>query len=274
MKVTNTGTSDPFIPEPQVDLTQIFFALQKEHRSVFIQQIEGQVFMYRPLGRSEYKRLVSDDQYNDFEKEEILCQACTLWPEAYDFEECSAGIPSVLAKAILTNSYLDEIESRKAITRHYRQEMFDLDNQITCIINEAFPQFDIEEIEQWDIAKTAKYLSRAEWKLMNLRGLPMVADPFVDEPEQAAPQQAQQSPRVVTQEVEESPLLQGKTETLEERQARLAGKPKEKMTPEKLAELRRKFPEMQWGDNVLEEMSVEKLKDSVDVSSPALRPGW
>lgn len=50
--------------------------------------------------------------------------------------------------------------------------MYDLDNQITAIIAEAF-NLDIEIVEQWDVEKTMKYLSRAEWTLHNLRGIPL-----------------------------------------------------------------------------------------------------
>ena len=32
---------------------------------------------------------------------------------------------------------------------------------------------DIEIVEQWDVEKTMKYLSRAEWTLHNLRGIPL-----------------------------------------------------------------------------------------------------
>lgn len=238
-----------------VDISEIFSELQDEHRSVYIQQCDNQLFIYRPLGRSEFKMLIENDQLDDFQKEEILCQACVLWPEQFDFENCEAGIPTVLTKAILKNSFLDSIESRKAILLHFRQEMFDLDNQITCIINEAFPQFDIEEIEVWDIAKTAKYLSRAEWKLTNLRGMQMQFDP-------TDMMQGSQEENTQTEASEE-----------QEVQTNKRGGEKKRLTPAELAELQRKYPEMQWGDNVFDEMSVEKLQDSVDVSSPALRPG-
>lgn len=276
MKIKTASQPEPQgMDQPVTDLTQIFLNLQQQHRNVYVQQIEDQVFMFRPLGRSEYKQLAEDENFNDFQKEEILCQACTVWPENFDFEECSAGIPTVLAKTIMKNSFLDSIDSRIAILSHCRQEMFDLDNQITCIINEAFPQFDIEEIEKWDIAKTAKYLSRAEWKLTNLRGMNMVADPFVAQQEQEEQPQQNMQPRVQTQEVEEdSPIRRGEIETVAERQARLAGKTnKEKLTPEKLRELQAKFPEI-YGNAGNIVTTVDGMQDSVDQSSPALRPGW
>jgi hypothetical protein len=258
------------------DITEVFMNLKKEYRTIYIHQIDDQVFMYRPLGRLEFRQLLEDERFNDMQKEEIICQACALWPEEYDYDECEAGIPTNLASAILKNSFLDSIESRKLILARNRQEMFDLDNQITCIINEAFPQFDIEEIEQWDIAKTSKYLSRAEWKLMNLRGLEMSFDPIQEQGDspQSQPQQNQQ--QVHTEEIDDSPIKHGQIETIEERQARLnkKGGAKKKLTPEELAALKIKYPEMQWGDNALQETTIDSMKDSIDVASPALRPGW
>lgn len=276
MRINNDNHEQGRHQQPMQDLTEIFLSLQKEYPTMYIHQIDDQVFMYRPLGRAEFKRLLEDDRFNDMEKEEIICQACVLWPEDYDYDECEAGIPTSLSTVILKNSFLDSIESRKLVLAHHRQEMFDLDNQITCIINEAFPQFDIEEIEQWDIAKTAKYLSRAEWKLMNLRGLEMRFDPNEQEAPQPQQQQPQQQKQAYTEEIEDSPIKQGKIETLQERQARLnkKGGEKKKLTPEELQALKMKYPEMQWGDNVLQETTIDSMKDSIDVASPALRPGW
>lgn len=274
MKIKNEIEGQKEHNVPMVDLTEIYLQLQSEYKTVFIYQIEGYIFIYRPLGRGEFKRLIQDETFNDMQKEEIICQACTLWPEDFDFEDCEAGVPTSLSKIIIKNSYLDGIESRKLILSAMRQEMFDLDNQITCIINEAFPQFDIEEIEQWDIAKTSKYLSRAEWKLMNLRGMEMHFDPIDGAQEQ---QQGQQPIKQVhTEELDDSPLRHGKVETIQERQERLnkKGGQKTKMTPQELLELQAKYPEMQWGSNSLDEINIESFKDSVDVSSPALRPGW
>jgi hypothetical protein len=104
---------------------------------------------------------------------------------------------------------------------------------------------------------------------MNLRGLEMRFDPMADQQQEPQPQQ-----QVKTEEVE-SPIKQGKIETLEERQERLnmKGGQKKKLTPEELVALRAKYPEMQWGANALDEIDIDSFKDSVDVTSPALRPG-
>ncbi|MED1125336.1 hypothetical protein [Bacillus atrophaeus] len=261
-------TASPSSEEMNVqDATELFISLQDEYRNVFMHQIENQIFFYRSLGRSEYKKILSDDRFDNMAKEELICQVCTLFPEEYDFEECDAGVPTVLAQAILKNSFLDTIDSRRNVLDFYRQEMFDLDNQITCIINEAFPQFDIEEIESWGIEKTTKYLSRAEWKLHNLRGLQFydtdAQESYYETQGGAQPQE--QTQEVHTEEVGVQP---------EKEQTNMRGGNKEKLTPEKLRELQQKFPEIDWtGDTIMNE-GVEGMADAIDVTSPALRPGF
>lgn len=274
-------SADNHQQDAYIDLTELYIKLKDEYTDVFMFQIENQVFLYRQLGRKDYKDLV-ELEITDYEKEEILCKTCVLYPENYDFDECDAGIPTHLAKAILKNSFLDSLESRELLIRVFRQEMYELDNQVTCLIHEAFPEYDIEEIETWDLQRTAKYLSRAEWILANLRGAVFSHDPFTGKtPDQILQeQQAAQQQDIQTQELEvddqPTPLEEGVIETIEERQARLKsqGSKKQRMTPEKLAEMRAKYPEMDWGSNVFDEIKIEDMKDSISVDSPALRPGW
>lgn len=280
MRIQNVNSNPQ---DAYVDLTELYISLKDQYTDVFMFQVENQVFLYKQLGRKDYKDLL-ELEVNDFEKEEILCKACVLYPQDYDFEECDAGIPSQLAKAILKNSFLDSLESRELLIRVFRQEMHELDNQVTCLIHEAFPEYSIEEIETWDLQRTAKFLSRAEWILANLRGAVFNHDPFTGKtPEQilqeqqaAATNQPAQTYEIEDEEEDISPIQNGVIETIEERQARLKNQKgkKQRMTPEKLAELQAKYPEMNWGSNVFEEVTVDNLKDSVSVDSPALRPGW
>ena len=58
----------------------------------------------------------------------------------------------------------------------YREELETVDTQMSCIISEAFPNYDIEEIESWDMIKFCKIFSRAEWKLKNLRNMDNLLD--------------------------------------------------------------------------------------------------
>lgn len=256
---------------PAVDITDLFLTLKEQHRNVFIFQADSQIFIYRSLGRSEYRKILTDDRFDDMAKEELICQICTLWPDNYDYDECDAGIPTILMQAIIKNSFLDGEESRRGVLDYYRKEMWDLDNQVTCIINEAFPNFDIEEIEAWDIDRTTKYLSRAEWKLHNLRGLPFI-EPQGDfyENQEAEAKQRQERSTVRTEEVSK-PSTPNKEE---KEKTNIRGGKREKLTPEKLQQLRAQFPDIDWdADNGSQ--GIDGLaQDSIDVTAPALRPGF
>jgi hypothetical protein len=258
MKINTTPQQETQVQ--QVDLASLFQEYQEKYKQVFIHQIEGQIFMYRALGRSEYKKIAANTNLNEFQKEEVICELCTLWPESYDFENCEeAGIPTTLCSVILKNSCMDSIDTRKQVMDYYRQEMFDLDNQINCIINEAFPQLDIEDIERWGVERTSKYLAAAEWKMVNLRGANITFDPMEVLPQQQQPTQPQQ-----LQQPQQKPDVT------------VTGKKREKLTPEKLAELKRKFPEIDWEHDAAAVNGMDAFGESeaVDTTSPALRPGW
>lgn len=263
----------------EIDFMNMINSFQEKYGEVYWNHIEGQIFVYRPLGRLEYKELLNS-QISDIEKEDVACQACLLYPSDFDFNDCPAGIPTALFKLILKNSFLDSIESKKLIVTYHRAEMEQFDNQITCIINEAFPNFDIEEIENWDMNKTAKYLSRAEWKLNVLRQIPVdydVSDRLMErewivqhsEIETETSEEAlEKAPSSAEQNKKEKTDF--KVETLEERQARLAKEGPKKKSPEELARLKAMFPDINWEAPV----SVDDMKDHVDTQSPALRTRW
>lgn len=241
------------------DLTKKFIELQKRHRNVYMIQFDDQVFFYKSLGRKDYKDIFQDKNLTDVQKEEVICEVCTVWPTDFDFENCDAGIPTVLSQEILKNSFLDSVKSRIEILHYYRGQMFDLENQISCIIHEAFPQFDIETIEAWDVERTTKYLSRAEWKLQNLRNIP-----FTD---------IGQAMEAYYQSIEQQESATPKTEEIQETNTR--GGKKEKMTPEKLAQLKRDFPEIDWeNDTILTEGPEAMQRVAFDTTPPALRPGY
>jgi len=64
-------------------------------------------FVFRTLGRFEYKQLVSFVDINALQREESICNAVVLWPENYDYNIMSqqkAGIASTLASVIMEKS--------------------------------------------------------------------------------------------------------------------------------------------------------------------------
>lgn len=266
----------------ETDFMLLINNLQDQYGEVYWNNIDNQMFVYRALGRLEYKEILSSE-ISDIEKEDVVCQACLLYPENYNFDDCAAGIPTQLFKLILKNSFLDSIDSKKLIIAYHRAEMEQFDNQITCIINEAFPNFDIEEIENWDMSKTAKYLSRAEWKLNVLRQIPVdyeISDRLMENEWNIQHISKEQLEEIKKQNANNNQPLQEtsnnekdknfKVETLEERQARMKNEGPKKKSPEELARLKKAFPDIDWDAQV----SVDDLKDNVDTLAPALRPGW
>ena len=240
-------------PPEKVDYTSLYIDFCDKYRNVFIVEINKQVYIYRSLGRNEYKEILEDRRFDDITKEEIICTQCLLYPnpDEYDWDDKEAGIPTELMKAILTDSYLDDIGRRRSLHDFYRAEMYDLDNQITCIINEAFPNIDIEEIESWDVEKTTKYLSRAEWKLHNMRGLPF---------KQAEGEYGGESK---------------KTEKNNAQKTLRGGERTNKLTPDKIREREeflRKHPEFALG--TVDDIQNMDKQETVDSIAPALRPGW
>lgn len=238
----------------EIDLTEIFFQLKEQYRNVFMQQFGANVFFYRSIGRKEYRTIIDDNVLNDFQKENVICELCTLYPRGIDFNNVDAGIPSKLAELIVKNSFLDTIESRQNLLGYYRAEMYDLDNQISCLINEAFPQFDLEDIEEWDVDKTTKYLSRAEWKLHNLRGLQFREPEGTYGGQAAAQSQTQQA--IQRQQIDDTTRSSEKT-------IRGQDKGTSKLTPEKLREMEefaKKFPEMNVFDDSVMKEGIDGMK--------------
>lgn len=248
-------TQSETAPLTETDLTSLFISFTEQYRNVFIANVGEQVFIYRSLGRSEYKEIIQNEALDDFTREDVICDVCTLFPENYDFSKCAAGIPGKLTKEILRNSLLDKLSARRDVLLYYRQEMYSMDEQISCLIHEAFPRFDIEEIESWDVEKTTKYLSRAEWILQNLRGVPFndYIDLFTDEDED-------EDIDALPESDEPSPM----------EQVKVAGK--RKLSPEEqkqLEELKRKIPEIDWDNDAV--MTGRVMSESVNTISPALR---
>lgn len=141
---------------------------KKEWWSVFSINISDIDFVYRQLSRKELQ--VVDSTYNlEEEKEEAICKLCTLYPRDYPFSSSLAGVPTMLCEAILESSGMSDIEIVQETLSKYREEMKTLDNQLSCVIVEAFPSLKIEEIEDWPLTKSLWYLSRAEYILNSLR---------------------------------------------------------------------------------------------------------
>ena len=166
MKITNSKQK-----QAELDFDNLVKDLIAQYGTIFFANIDNNFFIYKPLSRKDYKAIVENNELTNIEKEDEVCAMTILWPEDIDWDDIEAGIPSKLYEEILKNSFLDSPESIAHLIDIYREELETLDTQMSCIISEAFPNYDIEEIENWDMIKFCKIFSRAEWKLKNLRNL-------------------------------------------------------------------------------------------------------
>ena len=147
MKITKKNTV-----KAELDFDTIVKDLIAKHGTIYFADINDEAYIYKPLSRKDYKEIVEDE----------VCERTILWPENIDFDEVDAGVPTELYKQILTNSFLDSMDSVVSLIDVYREELETVDTQMSCIISEAFPNYDIEEIESWDMIKFCKIFSRAE----------------------------------------------------------------------------------------------------------------
>ena len=277
----------------QTNLSKIIESLKEKYRDIYIYQFGDEVFLYHAIGRRQYKELLINDKFNAQDREEQLCKLCVVYPEHYPFETCEhAGLPTDLAEEIVKNSYLT-LEQRESVMRYYKAEMEDTDNQINCVIQAAFPTLSLERIEDFDVVTAAKYLSRATWILENISGV-QIRDLRDDEKNYgSAPETYNRTP--VTEEItddngdvvhtlnstthpapQESENQEEKKIMTKDEYFNHRGQKKQAMTPEKLAELRAKYPEIPWeqdeilrtGDGVKAISNQEMINDV----APALRP--
>jgi hypothetical protein len=156
-----------------MNLQDLIQQWKQMYEAVYSITILNQDFIFRVIGREEYKAILEQDlSIGQFQEE--ICRVAVLYPQDFDYREGLAGIAETLSNAILEMSGLHQGQA-KALLDQYRDEMMIFDYQVDCIIHEAFPQYSIEEIQNWSVKKMMYYLSRAEWILKNLRGVPLLS---------------------------------------------------------------------------------------------------
>lgn len=170
---------------------------------IYQMAILEQHFIFRPIGREEYKQLILMD-LNVGEFQEALCFQSIIYPEDYDYSKGAAGIAEIMSDVILDASGLHEGQAPQLI-QEFREEMMNYDYQVDCMIHEAFPEFTLEEIATWPVRKTMFYLSRAEWVLETLKGIPISQMFLTPEQQQEMMLQQQQMMQEQMQQQQQQP---------------------------------------------------------------------
>lgn len=147
------------------------YELKKKYENIFVTNIMGEEFVFRPLTKNEYLELVINNPgIPGYILAEKICSLCTLIPEDYNFANPShAGIPDTLFNEIRHYSGFTNADFIKEIAKEYRNRTTnDFDFQMENIIMVAFPGIKPEDMKDWDIYKTLDYYTRAEWIIENL----------------------------------------------------------------------------------------------------------
>lgn len=251
----------------EINIEELVAKYVDQYENIVASKIDNEFFLYRVLGRAEYKAIYEDEQFTQLEKENLVIQTCLVYPEHYDLDECPAGIPTQLCKEILEASLIvDENTLCEILDNERLAFLSDENNILNCMILSAFPSLNLEEVENWPMEKAIKYYTRAEWILSNLQGIEIKRyNLFLEK--LALEQQAK----------EREELERQKEQSKNEPQKTIrGGDKKNKLTPDKIKEREeflKKFPEFA-NDNVLAN-GIDGLEQSdVDTMSPALRPGY
>ena len=97
---------------PGGPLESVVETWKEKYGEVFLTELSGEYYIWRPLNRYEYKQIInSTGGISPLQREEVICQNCILWPT--DFDEVAmangkAGVPSVLAEQIMEISGFDD----------------------------------------------------------------------------------------------------------------------------------------------------------------------
>ncbi len=161
--------------EQSIDLDVLIEETFQKYSAVFFSEIDGQLYSYRPLGRKEYKDILTNENISDLDRQDAIVKTALVYPPNLDLDNCPAGVPNQLCNDIVEKSCLDP-ESMIYLLHVNRQDAEQLGSEMACIITEAFPSYTIEEVESWNNFKFMKVYAQAEWILKNIRGVEFQLD--------------------------------------------------------------------------------------------------
>jgi hypothetical protein len=264
-----------------VDLDYLIEETFQKYSAVFFSEIDGQLYSYRPLGRKEYKDILTNESLDDFDKQDAIVKTALIYPIDFDLDDCPAGVPNQLCTDIVEKSCLDP-ESMLYLLHMNRQEAEQLGSEMACIIAEAFPNYSIDEIESWNNFKFMKIYAQAEWVLKNIRGVQFQID-IVDYLAEVAgvtdEELIQMGIKNEAEQPQPQPAYQPQPQQQRQQPAASAAVPKQgnsKMSPEQMRAYQdfvRQHPE--FADAMQYDSAFTGFESqTADTVNPALRPGW
>lgn len=127
-------------------------------------------FLFRQLSIKEYIQCnILTDTTEGFN--EAICQLALVhcFDPQFMFDQSPiANIPDICAKEIIHHSYIKRPADTLELLEVYRERVKGFNEQVSLLIKSAFPEFPIEEIENWGYDKSMSYLAKAEF-ILNLK---------------------------------------------------------------------------------------------------------
>ncbi len=168
------------------ELERAIFLLKQEHHTLFVYEVGGETFIFRPMSKAEFAQILGKSRVDEVMLSETVCELCVLWPEGYDFENCEpAGLTERLSDEIIEKSCFGDEERLSELVFHYRQEQERDNTQVENTILVAFPSITPQQLKHMTAYEIADYYSRAEWVVNN-----MMAGHQMPQQEQEMPPQA------------------------------------------------------------------------------------
>ena len=90
-----------------VDFVNLIAELEQKYRNVFWTIFENEVYVYKALGRRDFKQIVSNDDLSIEDKKDEIIKACIVYPEDFYIDECIAEFINVLDNKIIDRSNVD-----------------------------------------------------------------------------------------------------------------------------------------------------------------------
>ena len=265
-----------------VELDYLIEETFQKYSAVFFSEIDGQLYSYRPLGRKEYKDILSNENLNEWDKQDAIVKTAIIYPTNFNLDDCPAGVPDQLCNDIIEKSCLDP-ESMLYLLHMQRQEAEQLGSEMACIIAEAFPNYSLDEIESWNNFKFMKVYAQAEWVLKNIRGVQFQIDVVDYLAEIAGVTNDELVSMGIKEEISQpqpayQPQPQPQPMPRPQQPAAAASKQNGngKMTPEQMRAYQdfvRQHPE--FADAMQYDSAFTGFEtQTADTVNPALRPGW
>ena len=267
--------------EQSIDLDVLIEETFQKYSAVFFSEIDGQLYSYRPLGRKEYKDILTNENISDLDRQDAIVKTALVYPPNLDLDNCPAGVPNQLCNDIVEKSCLDP-ESMIYLLHVNRQDAEQLGSEMACIITEAFPSYTIEEVESWNNFKFMKIYAQAEWILKNIRGVEFQLD-IIDYLAEVAGITSEELVNMgikadvpQPQHISQQPQQQRPQPAPQQQPAAAPQKGNGKMSAEQMRAYQdfvRQHPE--FADAMQYDSAFTGFEtQTADTVNPALRPGW